>query len=332
MVSLPDFDPAEARHTDPKRFYNRALTDQFEPGSIIKPIVMAIALDTGAVSRNTTIFCENGNYWGRGFGRIGEYRQGFGHLTVREILVNSSNIGMAKVGQRLGPARLYEGLTLFGFGRSVGIRLPGEAEGQLWPTSEWTGYSVTRIPFGQEISVTALQMLRAFCMLASGGRLVQPHLVKAMVAADGTMKDMRPSPLRVGYVIKRDVAEWVVRTALTGVVNEGTGKRANLEQWQVFGKTGTAQIAKPDGRGYEHRAYIASFVCGAPAEDPRVVVLVSLRRPNVSLGKGYTGGTVAAPVAAAILKKTLQYLEVPPRPQPTIAADSTGVSVAHARW
>ena len=332
MVSLPDFDPTKAGHTDPKRFYNRVLTDQFEPGSIIKPIVMAIALDTGAVSRNTTIFCENGNYRGRGFGRIGEYRHGFGDLTVREILVNSSNIGMAKVGQRLGPARLYEGLTLFGFGRPVGIKLPGEAAGLLWPPSEWTGYSVTRIPFGQEISVTAFQMLRAFCMLASGGRLVQPHLIKAVVEPDGTMKDIRPSPLRVGYVIKRDVADWVVRTALTDVVNEGTGKRAKLEQWQVFGKTGTAQIARSDGPGYEHRAYIASFVCGAPADDPRVVVLVSVRRPNVSLGKGYTGGTVAAPVASAILKKTLQYLEVPPRTQPTVAADSARASVARAAW
>jgi cell division protein FtsI/penicillin-binding protein 2 len=126
------------------------------------------------------------------------------------------------------------------------------------------------------------------------------------------------------------VADWVVRTALVDVVNEGTGKKAKLEQWQVFGKTGTAQIARSDGPGYEHRAYIASFVCGAPADDPRVVVLVSIRRPNVSLGKGYTGGTVAAGVAAAILKKTLPYLEVPPRAQPTVAA--AGVPAAHARW
>jgi cell division protein FtsI/penicillin-binding protein 2 len=180
--------------------------------------------------------------------------------------------------------------------------------------------------------VTALQMLRAFCMLASGGRVIQPHLIKAMVQPDGTMKDMRPSPLRVGYVIRRDVAEWVIQTALADVVKEGTGKRANLEQWQVFGKTGTAQIAKPDGRGYQDKAYIASFVCGAPAEDPRVVVLVSIRRPNVALGKGYTGGTVAAPVAAAILKKTLQYLEVPPKPQPAIAGSGRRAPVARAGW
>ena len=141
---------------------------------------------------------------------------------------------MAKIGQRLGAERLYEGLTLFGFGRPVGVKLPGEAGGLLWPPSRWNGYSVTRIPFGQEISVTGLQMLRAFCMLASGGRVVQPHLIKAVVEPDGSMTDMRPSPLRVGYVIKREVAEWVVQKALADVVNEGTGKRAQLEQLSLI--------------------------------------------------------------------------------------------------
>ncbi len=315
MVSLPDFDPAEARRTDPRSFTNRLLVDQFEPGSIIKPVTAAIALDMEVVNRYETIFCENGHYRGRGFGTIGEYRQGFGDLTLREILIHSSNIGMAKVGQRLGATRLYEGLTLFGFGRKTGIELSGEAEGLLRPPGEWNGYSVTRIPFGQEISVTGLQMLRAFCMLANGGRVVRPYIVKAMVTSDGGVVDMRPSPLRVGYIIKPEVAKWIVTEALVSVVNDsrGTGRRAKLEKWQVFGKTGTGQLAKPDGRGYQEKAYVASFIAGAPADDPRVIVLVSIRRPNVDLRKGYTGGIVASPVAAAILEKTLTYLEVPPR-------------------
>ncbi len=316
MVCVPDFEPAEARRTDPRFFTNRLLVDQFEPGSIIKPIVAAIALDTGVVNRHETIFCENGHYHGKGFGTIGEYRRSFGDLTLREILMNSSNIGMAKIGQRLGAARLYEGLTLFGFGRKVGLELPGEAEGLLRPPGQWTGYSLTRIPFGQEVSVTGIQMVRAFCMLANGGRLVHPYVVKAMVTSDGTIVDMRPSTLRVGYVIKPEVAKWVVNEALVSVINNerGTGKRARLEKWQVFGKTGTAQLASPNGPGYLENAYIASFIAGAPADDPRVVVLVSIRRPNVKLRRGYTGGTVAAPVAAEILEKTLTYLEVPPRP------------------
>jgi len=311
MVSLPDFDPSDIQHANPDHFLNRALTDQYEPGSIIKPIVAAIALDTGVMNKYETIFCENGSYRGRGFGRISEYKNGFGDLTLRGILMNSSNIGMAKIGQRLGSERLYEGLTLFGFGKKTGIDLPGEAEGLLRPPADWTGYSITRIPFGQEISVTAVQMLRGFCMLANGGRLVRPYMVKALVEPDGAMVDMRPPALRVGYVIKPEIANWVVQEAMTAVVNEGTGKRAQLERWQVFGKTGTAQLARSDGRGYEPHAYVASFICGAPAENPRVVVLVSVRRPNTQLRKGYTGGTVASPVAAAILERVMTYLEGP---------------------
>jgi cell division protein FtsI/penicillin-binding protein 2 len=311
MVSLPDFDPGNIRNAEPTTFRNRAITDQYEPGSIIKPIVASVALDTDTVSKQQTIFCENGNYHGDGFGRIGEYRRGFGDLTLREILVNSSNIGMAKIGQRLGRKKLYDGLRLFGFGKETGIDLPGEATGRLRPVGRWTGYSVTRIPFGQEISVTAIQLVQAFCILANGGHLVRPYLIRAVVDNDGTMHKARNCAPPIGYIVMPDVARWIVTEALVGVVNEGTGRRAKLENWQVFGKTGTAQLARTDGRGYAEDAYVASFVAGGPARDPKAIVLVSIRKPKVSLGKGYTGGTVAAPVAAAILKKTLNYLEGP---------------------
>jgi cell division protein FtsI (penicillin-binding protein 3) len=309
LVSLPDFDPVDARSTDPNNFLNRAITDEFEPGSIIKPIVAAIALEAGVVNKVEEIFCENGSYSGKGFGRIGEYREGFGDLTVREILMHSSNIGMAKIGQRLGRDKLYEGLSIFGFGKKAGIDLPGEADGLLRPPGEWTGYSVTRVPFGQEISVTAIQLLRAFCILANGGCSVRPYLVKAMVGDDGQIIKLKQPTPPVGYVISPEVARWIVADAMVGVVNEGTGKRAKLEKWQVFGKTGTANIARSDQKGYSEDDYIASFVAGAPVEDPAIVVLVSIRKPNKKLGKGYTGGAVAAPVAAEIVEKTLTYLE-----------------------
>jgi len=314
MVSLPDFDPADIQTTDPNNFRSRAITDWYEPGSIIKPVVAAIALEAGVVNKTEKIFCENGNYHGRGFGRIGEYRRGFGNLTLREILVNSSNIGMAKIGQRLGKDRLYEGLRLFGFGVKTGIELPGEVDGLLRPPDTWTGYSVTRIPFGQEICVTALQLVRAFCILANGGRLVRPFLVRAIVDNDGNITELKRPPSPVGYIVKNEVAKWIVNEAMVGVVNEvgGTGKRARLDKWQVFGKTGTANIARNDARGYSDQDYVSSFVAGAPAKDPAVVVLVSIRKPNRSLGKGYTGGVVAAPVAAKILEKTLTYLGCPP--------------------
>jgi cell division protein FtsI (penicillin-binding protein 3) len=282
----------------------------FEPGSVIKPIAAAIAIDSGVVNLNEKIFCENGSYHGRGFGQIGEYgNHRFADLTVREILVQSSNIGMAKIGQRLGGEKLYKGLKLFGFGKKTGIDLPGESEGLLWPVEKWTGYSVTRIPFGQEISVTAIQLVRAFCILANGGLCVEPYVVKAIVGNDGRLVKMKRPPPAVGYVVKPEVANWLVSEAMTGVVNEGTGKKAALKKWQVFGKTGTANIAKKDEKGYSERDYVASFIGGTPVEQPAVVVLVSIRKPNVKLGKGYTGGTVAAPIAAKILEKTLNYLE-----------------------
>ncbi len=313
LVSLPDYDPANARHADPDVFMNRALTMQFEPGSILKPIVAAVALDTAVVNRYETIFCENGSYHAPHIGTIHEYKNPFGDLTLREILKYSSNIGMAKVGQRLGPERLYEGLRLFGFGRKVGLEISGEEEGLLRPPGAWKGYSAPRIAFGQEVSVTSLQMLRAYCMLANGGRVVWPHIVRAMVTPDGTVVDMRPSQLRVGYIIKPEVAHWLITQPMVAVVNEerGTGTKARLDKWQVFGKTGTGQLAAPGSKGYIPNAYTASFAGGAPSDDPKVLVLVSIRKPNWR--KAYTGGTVAAPVAGIILEKTLTYLGVPPQ-------------------
>jgi cell division protein FtsI (penicillin-binding protein 3) len=312
LVSLPDFDPNNIQSANPKELCNHAITDQFEPGSIIKPIVAAIAIDAGVVNKNEKIYCEEGRYHGNGFGSIGEYGgHSYGNLTVDEILTVSSNIGMAKIGQKLGKKRLYNGMKRFGFGKETALELQGEAQGLLPPLQSWTGYSVTRIPFGQEISVTAIQLVRAFCILANGGHRVQPFLVRAMVDNDGKIIKLKQPPPSAGFIIDPEVAKWIVTNALVDVVNEekGTGKLAKLEKWQVFGKTGTANIASSTRRGYSETDFIASFIAGAPAEDPKVLVLVSIRKPNIALGKGYTGGTVAAPVAARILEKTLNYLE-----------------------
>lgn len=314
MVSLPDFDPQQIGSAEAENLRNRALWDQFEPGSLMKPIAVAIALDSGVINPDDTIFCEFGSYSGSGFGHIGEYGDHkFGELAIRDILVKSSNIGAAKIGQRLGAEKLYKGLTLFGFGRRTDLNLSGEAVGLLRPPDRWTGYSVTRIPFGQEVSATAIQLARAFCVLANEGRLVRPYVVRAIVDDSGRIVRLKRPPPPIGFIITPSVARWVVTEALAGVVNEGTGRKASLDDWQVFGKTGTASMACADQRGYEPNAYVASFVGGAPAVKPAAVVLVSIFKPRVSLGKGYTGGTVAAPVAGRILDKTLRYLGVPKR-------------------
>lgn len=310
LVSLPDFDPENIQKFDSESFRNRAVTDVFEPGSIMKPIVAAIALDEGVVNKTEKIYCEEGSYRGSGFGSISEYRNhSYGNLTVKEILIHSSNIGMAKLGQRLGKNKLYRGLRLLGFGQRTGIEIYGEVSGLLRKPSEWTGYSVTRIPFGQEISVTALQVVQAYCILANGGYLVKPHLVKAVVDNKGELVRYNSPLPPVGFAVDSDVAEWIVGTAMADVVNEGTGRRAKLEKWQVFGKTGTANIAEKNKRGYSHKNYVASFIAGAPAEEPEIIVFVSIRKPDRSLGLGYTGGVVASPAAGEIIKDTLTYLE-----------------------
>ena len=137
----------------------------------------------------------------------------------------------------------------------------------------------------------------------------RPYLIKAIVDRDGKIVKLKKPVPPVGYVVKPEVAKWIVEDALVAVVNEGTGKRAKLDKWQVFGKTGTANIALEGRRGFSKDNYVASFVAGAPAEDPRIVVLVSIRKPKKSLGKGYTGGAVASPAVRNILEKTLTYLE-----------------------
>jgi cell division protein FtsI/penicillin-binding protein 2 len=310
MVSLPDFNPEDVSSSKKDAIRNRAITDQFEPGSLIKPIVVAIAMDDDVITLKDKIFCEYGDYRGKGFGRISEYgNHKYGNLSVRDVLVNSSNIGMAKIGQKVGKDRLYNGMKLFGFGQETGIDLPGEVPGVLWPVEKWTGYSVTRVPFGQEITVTAMQMVRAFCILANGGEAVTPYVVKATVDSEGKIMQMKHPSAPVDFITKPKIARSIVRDALVGVVNEGTGKPAKLEKWQVFGKTGTANIANANSRGYSDTDYVASFLAGAPVENPKIVVLVSIRKPNKRLGKGYTGGMVASPVAGKIIEKTLTYLE-----------------------
>jgi cell division protein FtsI/penicillin-binding protein 2 len=305
MVSLPDYDPLQFSKTDPDRLRNRALTDPFEPGSIFKPIVAAIALDAGVITTTEKIDCENG-YWGRF--RIGEFgNHRYGLMDVGEILQESSNIGMAKIGLKLTPAQLYEGVRLFGFGKKTGIDLPGEDSGFIYPTDKWSKYSPTRIAFGHEVLVTAVQVAQAYCILANGGSLVRPHLVKAVIDCQGQITEFTPSGSGTGYVVKPEVAHWIVCKALVDAVNEGTGDQAAIEGIPVWGKTGTANIALPGG-GYDTRSYVASFAGGAPAEHPALVVLVSIRKPDRSLGKGYSGGRVAAPVAKEILEQSLSYL------------------------
>lgn len=300
MGSRPSFNPAAPEKAGESDWKNRAIADVYEPGSTFKPCVIAWAMQQELLEAEERIHCENGVYrMGR---RTLHDHHPYGELSIVEILAKSSNIGMAKIGERLGNEGLYQGVTAFGFGRPTGVELPGELSGILHPLEKWTSYSTGSIPMGQEISTTPLQIITAYGVLANGGKLIVPRLVK-------TVGDEEVAPV-VSQIVSPEIAKWVVREALTQVVEKGTGKKAKLDGYRVFGKTGTAQKLDPETGRYSHHRHVSSFICGAPADNPRVLVIVSVDEP--STGGEHYGGTVAAPPATIILERALRHLNVAP--------------------
>ena len=305
MCSVPTFDPNDFNHAPSDSRINRAVSMPYEPGSVAKPIFAAAAVNEGLLTYQSRIFCENGAYYARRGGRIGDHGSRYGWLSLVDVVVRSSNIGMAKVGEKLGNVRLHAVALRFGLSGKSGIGLPGESGGILRPLQKWDGYSLRRVPFGQEISTTALQLTMAFCSLANGGELLAPRLVDHVSDAEGRVVwSGRRTVVR--RVLRPDVAARTL-DVLRQVVERGTGKACRLSRWTSFGKTGTAQIA---GRGgYVEGAYTGTFVGGAPANSPRLICLISIYWPDKS--KGYYGGKVAAPYVKEVLQRSLTYLNVP---------------------
>ncbi len=315
MASVPTYDPNKPTASPPDARRNRVLTDPAEPGSTFKPFTAAAALAEKVVRPGETIFCHNGTYV-VGARRLSDAHP-YGDLTFEGVVIKSSNIGMAIIGQRLGNAKLHHYLSSpagFGFGSPTGIELDGEDAGILLPLRKWTSFSTMSVPMGQEVAVTPLQLATGFCTIINGGKYVRPRIVRAVIDPRGEVVQEFTGPQVVRQVIPPDVAEYMTKTVLVGVVNEGTGMKAQLEEYQVLGKTGTAQIARKDGHGYLKDAFTSSFVGAAPASDPAVVVLVMIRQPKK--GIGHFGGTVAAPAVREVLRRTLAYLGVPPDKKP----------------
>lgn len=298
MASRPTFDPNASAESDPAGWPNRAISVEFEPGSTIKPCIVAWAIEEGVIDPRQQFDCEQGAYGMAG--RVLHDHRPYGVLSVGDILVKSSNIGMAKIGEQLSNQRLYEAAAEFGFGRTTGIELPGELSGTLRPLAEWTSYSTGSIPMGQELASTPLQVIAAHAVLANGGRRVTPHVL--LRAGENTNVTHSVS----ARVVSEETAHWIVREPLTQVIEHGTGTLARIDSLQVFGKSGTAQKIDPETGRYAPDRYVCSFVCGAPAEDPAVLVLVSVDEPSAP-GSHY-GGSVAAPAAAQVLQCVLAHL------------------------
>jgi len=284
---------------------NRAVTDPFEPGSTFKVILAAAALEEGVVRPDDRIWAENGQLT-IAKTTIHDWKK-FGWLSFSEVLQNSSNVGSMKVGLALGRDRYHHYMTAFGFGAPTGIGLPGESRGLLRDPQRWSPLSLPTMSIGQEVSVTALQMLAAFGAVANGGTLMQPRLVKAEFDADG--REMRRiEPRAVRQVVSPETARTLSRM-LVEVVEHGTGHLAAVGGYDVGGKTGTAQKLDSTTRRYSRAPGVLSFVGFVPADEPRLVLLVLLDEPK----NEKWGSEAAAPIFAAIAAPVLRYLEVPPR-------------------
>jgi cell division protein FtsI (penicillin-binding protein 3) len=307
LDNRPTYSPAfPGRVTDPTQRLNRAVCAVYEPGSIFKPFVMSAYIENHLGTPTDRIFCENGffKYLGRRIHDVHPY----GWLTYSEVIEKSSNIGMAKVGLQLGASRIFPTITAFGFGKSTGSGLPGELGGILTPFKSWSYYTVTSVPMGQEIAATPMQLVTAFNTIANGGVWVKPQVIDGISDADGKVVYQFTGPATTRRVISKESARTLIEMMM-GVLTRGTAKSANFGDYVKAGKTGTAQKTDKAG-GFSHSRFISSFLCMAPADDPKVSVLVLVDEPRS--GGAYYGGTVSAPPAVRIVEKTLKYLGVEP--------------------
>jgi cell division protein FtsI (penicillin-binding protein 3) len=305
LAGNPAFD-ANKPGRDPLVWRDRAIQDQLEPGSTIKSFVVARAIDEGVLRADELLYCEHGA-WARAGKKIHDTHP-VDWATPATVLRESSNICAAKIGERLGKQRLIEGLRAFGFGEKTGVGLPGEARGALADPKRMPQIALWTTSFGQGMSATAIQTVAAMAAIANGGVLLRPYLVQKVVGPDGTILLSRGRE-EVRRVLKEESAREVA-AMLEEVVEKGTGTRAAVSGHRAAGKTGTAQKVDPVRGGYGEKR-LSSFLGFAPADEPRVAILVAIDEPE---GKGadVTGGAVAAPAWAAIAHEALRQLDVMP--------------------
>lgn len=330
MVNKPDFDLNDPPRGDvatlTERLRNRTLTDAYEPGSTFKVLTAASALDAGLVSVNEGFYCS-GSVTVEG-GKIRCWGRPHGAETFAQALQNSCNPVFVEMGLRLGAERLYDYLEAFGIGQKTGVDIPGEAEGIVISRSAVKRVDIARIGFGQSVAVTPLQLLRAVCAAVNGGNLMKPYVVKEITDAQGNVIQ-RGQPEVVGHPIRPATSE-TMRALLEDVVTLGGGKNAYLPGYHVGGKTGTAQVYV-DGVVSRDR-HIGSFVGFAPANDPRIAVILIVDEANVPVD---FGSVTAAPYAREILEKSVKYLGIAPdtdEPEPVQVSvpDVTGMDAGEA--
>ena len=311
MAVSPRFDPNAVASLTADRWRNKALTDTYEPGSTMKVVVAAAALEERVMMPGSMLFGENGRMTIANT-TIHDHEK-LGWMTFAQMIQKSSNIGAAKTGMLVGDQRLYRYLQAFGFGQRTDIDLPGEVSGLLKSPREWGRRSLASISMGQEVGVTPLQMITAVSAIANDGVLMKPYVVAEVRDQKGQrMKEILPQ------VKRRVVSPATARTLTTimeGVVTSGTGTKAAIPGFRVAGKTGTAQKVDPRIGTYSSALSIGSFVGFVPADAPRLAIIVVVDEPQ---GEAW-GGVVAAPVFRRVGEQVLTYLGVPRDDQVKIA-------------
>jgi cell division protein FtsI (penicillin-binding protein 3) len=302
LAISPRFDPNAVASLTADRWRNRALTDAYEPGSTMKALVAAAALEEKVMKPGTMLYGENGRMTIAN--TVIHDHEKLGWMTFAQVIQKSSNIGAAKTGMALGDQRLYRYLQAFGFGQKTEIDLPGEAGGLVKHPREWGRRSLASISMGQEIGVTPIQMVSAVAALANGGVLMKPYVVSEVRDVQGkTLRQILPQVKR--RVVSPETAR-TVTSILEGVVTDGTGAKAAIPGFRVAGKTGTAQKIDPRTGAYSSTLFVGSFVGFVPADNPRLAMIVVIDEPQ---GESW-GGTVAAPVFRRVGEQILNYLGV----------------------
>jgi cell division protein FtsI (penicillin-binding protein 3) len=304
MANRPTYNPNLFHKSKVKDRRNRTITDIYEPGSTFKMVLASAALEEGVVRPHQWFDVSKGFIKVPGGLIRDDHKNKI--LSFSEVIQKSSNTGAVQIGQRLGEKKFYRYIKAFGFGEKTGIDLPGEVRGILREPGDWSGRSLASLSIGQEVAVTPLQILRAYSVIANGGKLMKPYLVSEIISSEGeTIKRFYPEIER--KVISEETARRM-RDILKTVVEEGgTAESASILGNIVAGKTGTAQMINPKTGRYSKDDFVSSFVGFVPADNPEIALIVVVYKPK---GKRY-GGVVAAPVFKSIVEQTLVYLNIP---------------------
>jgi cell division protein FtsI (penicillin-binding protein 3) len=305
MSQAPTFDPDRKSGMSDYNTVSRAVQNVYEPGSVMKTVTMASLADRGEITPQTPIVVPSGMTIDKF--KIGDYwKHGVLHLTAAGVLAKSSNLGTIVASQQMSDQEMYASFRKFGFGTESGVELPGESQGILKPGSEWSKANHATIAFGQGVSVTAMQMVRAVGAIANGGVMVDPTVVEGFVSADGKRTDAKEPQTR--RVVSKKAASMVTRMMEAVTAKNGTAPAAAIPGYRVAGKTGTAWRVDPNTGRYVRGQNTVSFIGFAPADKPRFLTYVVLDKPYSSAG----GGSTAGPVFHDIMSMALERFGVVP--------------------